>query len=381
MKNIKGLELFIALILYIFINIYFSVNEAVIFSNIINPLFWSIIICILILSLKRNYIRRVESKRNLSYMCIFLFTGIIIYYLVGFIYGFSKNPYSMNLLKIFKNIAIQIIPVIGIELVRYVLVSKNKDKKKVLALITIVVILLKIDYKNLIYLLSDKEVFFKYVCSTIIAIIASNILCTYLTKEKSWKLSLMYMISEKLAFLIFPILPNINWFIEGTGKIIFNTIIYVFFKYDSRIKKNDIEKRKKHKFEKLDFVVSIVISILLVCFMLGAFKYEAIAIASNSMNPAFSRGDVVIFKKLSEEEKENLPLGSIIIFTQENKNIAHRIVEKNENLGKTFFITKGDNNNAKDIQEVKLDQIKGIYIFHIKYIGLPSIWLNDFLNN
>ena len=110
-------------------------------------------------------------------------------------------------------------------------------------------------------------------------------------------------------------------------------------------------------------------------------KYEAIAIASNSMEKVFGRGDVVVFKKLSEEEKENLPLGSIIIFTQESKNIAHRIVEKNENLGKTSYITKGDNNNAKDMQGVKLDQIKGIYIFHIKYIGLPSIWLNDFLNN
>ena len=57
----------------------------------------------------------------------------------------------------------------------------------------------------------------------------------------------------------------------------------------------------------------------------------------------------------------------------------HRIVNKIEG-NNTLFETRGDNNNESDSELVQIDQVKGVYIFHIKYIGYPSLWLYDYFN-
>ena len=114
--------------------------------------------------------------------------------------------------------------------------------------------------------------------------------------------------------------------------------------------------------------------------MLGLFKYEPITILSNSMAPVFNRGDVVIFKKIDENELNNIPKGSIIVYSTENKNIAHRIVNIIKNGNTVLYQTRGDNNNSPDTNLVKSDQIHGVYTFNIKYLGFPSIWLYDYFN-
>ena len=54
----------------------------------------------------------------------------------------------------------------------------------------------------------------------------------------------------------------------------------------------------------------------------------------------------------------------------------HR-VERIENENGIFkIITKGDNNTQEDTNPVYEEQIIGKVIFKIKYLGLPSVWLN-----
>ena len=116
------------------------------------------------------------------------------------------------------------------------------------------------------------------------------------------------------------------------------------------------------------YPLTIITSILLVLFMLGVFNYQPIAILSNSMNPIFKRGDIVIYKR-----EENILPGDIIVFKYESQIIAHRVVSINE-----YYITKGDANNTVDYIKIKKEDIQGVYQFHIKYLGYPSIWLNEF---
>ena len=112
--------------------------------------------------------------------------------------------------------------------------------------------------------------------------------------------------------------------------------------------------------------------------MLGFFKYRPISIMSNSMFPVYKRGDVVIFKKVENVEK--IPKGAILIYNNGKKNIAHRISQVIKTNGKVSYQTKGDNNMNSDKELVKTNQILGVYSFHIKYIGFPSIWLYEYFN-
>lgn len=88
------------------------------------------------------------------------------------------------------------------------------------------------------------------------------------------------------------------------------------------------------------------------------FGITILEVSSDSMNPIFNKGDIVIVKK-----QEAYEIGDIITYyLDENCLITHRIVEKYEN----GFITKGDDNNVKDKEMVELEQIIGkvIYVFN-----------------
>ena len=63
------------------------------------------------------------------------------------------------------------------------------------------------------------------------------------------------------------------------------------------------------------------------------------------------------------------------------KFVIHRIVETaNDEYGNKLFVTKGDHNNAKDLDKVGFDQINGKVSFVIPYIGYPSVWLSGMVS-
>ena len=139
----------------------------------------------------------------------------------------------------------------------------------------------------------------------------------------------------------------------------------------------EIEKNNKKSF---GYPLTLTFCILLILFMLGAFKYEPIAIMSNSMVPTYSRGDVVIYEKISQDKLKKLKKGSIIIYKIGDMYIAHRISKVIINDEEVKYITKGDNNTTSDIKLVATSDIKGVYIGSFKYIGYPTVWLNEFFS-
>lgn len=95
------------------------------------------------------------------------------------------------------------------------------------------------------------------------------------------------------------------------------------------------------------------------------------------MVPVFNRGDAVIYEKLSEEQLKKIEIYTIIVYSREEQLIVHRVIDKWETNGKTYYLTKGDANKSDDYVPVGTDQIVGIYKFAIKYIGYPSVWLSE----
>lgn len=377
MRYLKNKELIIVITIYTFASFFLLKYDDVFYINIINPIFWADILIYLILDIKNSPIRFRVNKKYLIYMSIIAFVQICIYVYLGFILGFSKNPYSIEILSILKNIIIQIFPIVSIEMARYIIISRNKNNKLVLVFTTILLILVQIRYNTLIDLYSNKEEIFEYICSNILPLITSGILCTYLILKGGYLFTLIYRISSVLPILILPILPDLDWFITGSIGILSPIIVYVIFKYSE---KKDIRERKQNAYTKLSYLLTFAFCITLICFMTGMFKYEPISILSNSMNPTYSRGDVIIFKKLNEEELMNIQKGQIIVYAVGEKNIAHRVVNVIRQNERVQYQTKGDNNNAADMNLVETEQIQGVYVFHIKYLGFPSIWLYDYFN-
>ncbi len=377
LNNIKEKKLLILIISYLIITILLSFNYYHLYINTINPLFFLIIIFYSIYELKKSYIRFKDSNNYNFKMFIIVIIYLVFLFNLGFIIGYARSPYSHTIRGIIKNIYQLVIPIIGIELIRGILIVKNRNNKGLIFLITLILILLEVNYWALFSNINNPERFFQYFCSTILPLIFSSSVYSYLCYHTSYKLPLIFRIFEIAFQLLLPIYPNINWFVTGSIGIIVPIIIFFLFKYRYfKIKNND----RKMKSNKFGMAFSIIFAIFLVAFMLGFFKYEMVAILSNSMYPSYERGDIVIYEKINDLELQNIPNNSIIVYTIGNQIIAHRIVDVVEENGTIKYRTKGDYNNAPDSRLVSLEQIKGVYVLHIKYLGFPAVWLNEFFN-
>ncbi len=380
MRILKNKNLLIIVIIYLCVMINLLLKNDVFFSHIVNPLFWLCISLYVIWDIKNSYLRLCIARKYTINMIIISSLHICFYFYIGYIFGFSKSPYNHEILTMFKNIIIKLIPIVGIEMTRNIIITRNKSNKILLAFVAIIGVLLEINYNTLINIFPNKEAFFKYVCSTILPTFACSILYTYLDFNNSFLLVLIYRFFKDLIVFLIPILPDLDWFVTASINILSPTLVYILFKYKfAKQRKNHI-KKSQNIFEKISYSITLIFLVGLICFMLGAFKYEPITILSNSMSPLFNRGDVVIFRKINDSNLNEISKNSIIIYSIENQNIAHRVVDKIEKNNTISYQTKGDSNNVADTNLVQINQIKGVYLFHIKYIGFPSVWLYDYFN-
>lgn len=89
------------------------------------------------------------------------------------------------------------------------------------------------------------------------------------------------------------------------------------------------------------------------------FGYGAAVVLSGSMEPEFSKGDLIVVK-----ETENYKLNDIVVFQDGNSLVVHRIISID---GETIT-TKGDANNTAD-EPINVSAVKGEVLFWIPYAG------------
>lgn len=103
-------------------------------------------------------------------------------------------------------------------------------------------------------------------------------------------------------------------------------------------------------------------------------------IVSPSMEPFIKVYDVIIDRKLKTNEE--LKVGDVITFYSSSLNtdgytITHRIYDIKVSDGKTYYITKGDNNQSVDIGSITRENIVGKMIYKINGLGKIQFFLSS----
>jgi signal peptidase len=102
-----------------------------------------------------------------------------------------------------------------------------------------------------------------------------------------------------------------------------------------------------------------------------------VAVESNSMEPTFQRGDILILQGISPDQLE---IGDIIVFSSPGQEIpvVHRIVEINPD---GTFQTKGDANARQLSFEKKIEsyQIHGKQVLIIPFLGWMKIGITEYV--
>lgn len=115
----------------------------------------------------------------------------------------------------------------------------------------------------------------------------------------------------------------------------------------------------------------ILISIYLIIFIPSIWGEKPLVVISGSMEPTLKVGGILYYK---QEKIKDFKEGDILVYQLNDIIISHRIVKILDNS----FITKGDNSETIDINEVSEYQILGRGTnWSIPYIGYYA----DFIYN
>ena len=99
----------------------------------------------------------------------------------------------------------------------------------------------------------------------------------------------------------------------------------------------------------------------------NVFGYKPFIVLSGSMETQIHIGDLIITKIV---DPSTLKMDDVIAFRDAEDTVTtHRIINIIEKDGIKYFVTKGDNNNSQDQNLVELEDVEGIYITRIPYVG------------
>ena len=351
------------------------------YTSLCNPLFWLFMAILSYLVARDEPSQKMRNKYDITQsIVIIVIIYCMIYFSLGLVFGYERSPYSHEVVAILKNLWTFISVIVFQEFTRYQLVKLSPKKIGYYALITALFIIAEIDFWNFSSNFSNNVEFFKYMSQTIVPLIVTNCLFTYLSIMSANLPATIYRCLLMLMTILLPIFPALNWLIKAMMEIVLVIIASLYVNYVD-IKSSRIMTRRQVKKESVvSYIPFVIVLVVLVCFISGTFKYQPIAVLSNSMLPTFARGDAVIMRKIEKKGLKKLKKGTILYYSKEGRLIVHRIVSvKHTDDGKVEVTTKGDNNNANDPWVITEDDMIGTVSFMIPYIGYPSVWVNELL--
>lgn len=372
-SKLATIFLVIIILIYGFLSKIHDING--LYLYVINPLFWGALSIILAISMRKSFENKKLKRNILQYTTVAVLVYIIVYMVSGLFVTFGRNPYNTSFIGLIKNIWILGIPICAKEFIRYKLINNvyKKDEVKIAVIISIVYILIDIEYGKFIGHTYATLSIIKYVSQVIIPSIAKNILFSYTAIYSDAMPAMIYQFITNLYYWISPILPNSPWAMTAILDTVIPTILFLYIRYEKNILTPKKDRQEIINTNPGSIIPFIIIIILAIWFALGLFPIKPISIATGSMEDELFTGDIAIIKKCKAND---VNVGDIIEYKMDGYTVVHRIVEKKQKNGDFFFVTKGDKNNAPDKDEVKENQLIGKVIFKIKYLGYPALWFN-----
>lgn len=366
----------ILLIFLLFNSFVFKIANMYVISGIMLPF---LILMIVLNGFEKDNYR--YKKDVLLNIIIFLLMYYFITYFLGLFSGFVKSSYSLSFINIIKNTFPVIALILISELMRYVLF--NKTKRNLPCLIIGCLLFVMVDVNTMVHIYDVKTALgiTKMICLVVFPSITKNIFLTYLTMKVGYKNGIIYRLITELSTYLLPIFPDFGEYINVLLKTVLP--IAIMARLNNMFNYYSVRKIKDSRYNNRKLVLYSFITFALLTIVLltsGLFTYQALTIGSGSMSPAIEKGDVIVLKSMKNEEARKIKKGDVLVYNHDNKIIVHRVIKKNNNGETISFKTKGDYNNAKDSWTVKQEDVIGIVKFRIRWIGMPTVALNELLN-
>lgn len=351
-------------------------------TNMFSLFTYSLFLLIAFLLTKKSMGFEDDDFKEKKEITMVLLSGILLYYIITygtvFFWGILKSRFVLTFTTFFNTIIPLFLIIIFTELLRYIVIRKGRRYKGIWVLSVILFSLIEIVLKTRGYDFSQGIQILKFLLEIVAVVLSKNIFLCYLTNRVGYKPSILFRLLYDFPLYFLPFFPSLGIFIDSILKIVFpNILLFILvFRYSNYDAKDKIMKERiNKKVGIISTVIVIVFALIVVGISSAKFRIFSIVVGSSSMSPNIDKGDVVLVKKTSDitSLKEN----DILVFAYENLTIIHRIIRIEEKNNELLFYTKGDSNESEDYYPVLEKDIVGKALFKIKYIGYPTIWINE----
>ena len=314
---------------------------------------------------------------------IFMFSMVflILYYLFGIIIGYAESNNYLTLYGLTVFIIPTILKIVFKEHLRNSLLTKSGKNKFLIVYSVILFIMIDILPAISILKMTDAHEVFIFTALVLLPSITVNIFATYVNIKVGYMPVIICLLIISLYQYVIPIIPNPSEYLKSI--IDFILPILVLFKVRKIVNeysdKDEEIDRNYRRSAVIMLIIPITLTIIVVYFVSGYFRYYALAIASGSMHPVFDRGSVVITEQVKDkyDNYNKLKEGEIIAFKADKIIVVHRIIRIVHIGDEVFYYTKGDANEEEDNYLIKKENIIGIVRFKIPYIGYPTVWFSE----
>ena len=340
-------------------------------------------ICDLIFFLVLGFEKRNKRLNKIVDFDVFTFSMVflIFYYLFGIIIGYAESNNYLTLYGLTVFIIPTILKIVFKEHLRNSFLTKSGNNKFLIIYTTLLFIMIDILSALSILKMSNMHDLFLFIALVLLPSITVNIFATYINIKVGFMPVIIYLLIFSLYQYIVPIVPDPSEYLKAI--IDFVLPILILFKVRKNVNKySDEDKEIDRNYKKsaiIILIIPIVLTIIIIYFVSGYFRYYALAIASGSMHPIFDRGSVVITERVNDkyDNYDKLKEGEIIAFKAEKNVVVHRLI-RIVNVGdEVYYYTKGDANKEEDNYLIKKENIIGIVRFKIPYIGYPTVWFSE----
>lgn len=324
------------------------------------------IVCLFI---KKRHILSINRHQVLLLMSVMGLMYVVLYYLSGLFFGFSKTGYKLNLYFTLRFILPITVITIATEVIRSVIRAQNSRLADTLCFATCVCAQMLIH--SGVNGLHTYDQFMELVAVAFFPAILSNFLFHYTAKRFGPYPNIVFRLLTTLYVYFIPYKPNMPDSMFAFANLLIPLAIYFFLDalYE---KKKRYALGKRSRLTPVFTALGVVVMAGVIVLFSNQFRFGALVIATDSMSGELDKGDIAIF----ERQEDHLPeVGQVITFAVDGRIIVHRLVDLERINGQLRFFTKGDANEEPDAGYITESQLVGTVKWKLPYIGYPTIWL------
>lgn len=367
-------------IIYIIPSLMLAVLFAALFINVKNGSLIAVCILIPFAIIVQLFIKKRSTPSiNKRDVLLFVAAASVIYVILieasGMYFGFYKNPYFVSGSIFLKDMLPIAVTIILCELIRYALLSQRNGYVSVVAFLSCVAAEI-VTSSSLVGITSINR-FMDLVGMTLFPALIANVFYHHTCKLYGPLPNVVFRLITTLYVYFFPTVTAMNDAIGACIKIVLPIVMLALVTaMFSKEKKNAVRRGRSLSAIATALTVIIVASVamLISC----QFRFGALVIATDSMTGEINKGDMIIYEQFDGQKIEE---GQVIVFLENESKIVHRVVKIEDIGGELRYYTKGDANEDEDAGYRLESDIVGLTDIKVAYIGYPTLWLRELIQN